>query len=57
MKQATTKIYEHLEENDDRAIFYSREIGGRRIVIIPKDAFEPISETPTSYVLTEKLPI
>lgn len=38
---------------DDTAVFFSRDIGGSRIVIIPKDTFT-LSETDTTFVLTLK---
>ena len=39
-------------EKDDTAIFYSREFGGHRIVIIPKNRFT-FAETESTYILTQ----
>ena len=38
-------------EEDDTVTFYSREFGGKRVVIIPKNRFK-LDETETTFVLT-----
>lgn len=57
-KQAITIQVENIEDNEDRAIFYSRMFSGVRLVIIPKKVREATSikmtETDSSYVLEIK---
>lgn len=40
-------------KKDDTAVFYSRQFGESRVVIVPKELFT-FNETDTTYVLTLK---
>ena len=46
-------VFDCNPEEDDVAIFYTREFGGKRIVIIPKDRFN-LQETDSAFVMTLK---
>jgi hypothetical protein len=41
---------DELEVRDDRHIFYGRELSGKQLVIIPKNAYK-MFETDSTYVL------
>lgn len=48
------RTYDCDVKEDDLAIFYSRDMGGRTVVLIPKDRFT-LDETEATYVLTLKI--
>jgi len=55
MKENLLKLTFDCDPDEDNvAMFYTREFGGNRIVIIPKDRFN-LQETDTTFVLTLKL--
>ena len=55
MKENLLKLtFDCNPDEDEVAMFYTREFGGKRIVIIPKDSFS-LQETDTTFVLTLKL--